>query len=325
MGKHAAPGPERVEERKPPGFVRRGGRWGRKTVLSAVAALIVAGAGAVAVNMIDVPHAEDAVRDRSLPALAGSLAQGDALQITLGQMKDVTGRWSVVFPRSASTAATPFMVEQPYESLDTYAVIAKELAAGAYAVDGMTIHVTIEGKRNEAINITNVRPVVVRREPPIDGPSIYMGTEGGGYTDNLSFDLDSPQPVAQEIHYPDPIQPFFDHKRITLKNGETDSLVLDLSAVKAAYSFVIAVDYEVGGKQLSQTLDMNGQPFRVTPSLCSEPIDSQHQIPPAVLADRAKLRYSSVLYSHVDPTTYSYNMVKGDPANFCSATFQDQH
>ncbi len=34
---------------------------------------------------------------------------------------------------------------------------------------------------------------------------------------------------------------------------------------------MIDVDYEVGGKKYRQTLDRNGDPFRVTASLCPRP------------------------------------------------------
>jgi hypothetical protein len=142
---------------------------------------------------------------------------------------------------------------------------------GAYAVGGILLIVDLESHVNDKITVYNIKPVVVTRKPALDGPLIAISAEGES-GDEMQFDLDSPSPTAMRVDQDVEEKldgPFFRSHTIILGHGQKDTLIMTFLASSASYQFRLAVSFEVGGKRYTQTLDQNGQPFRVTPDLCT--------------------------------------------------------
>jgi len=207
--------------------------------------------------------------------------------------KDGMGGWGAIFPRANSTAASEF-IAQPYMPDDVHRFYGHELAAGAFGNAGIYLEVNFEGLSDREITINDIRPINRHTEPVPTGAAVIIGTQGAPNI-NIQYSLDSPVPVGRNIETG---RPYFESFHIPLTRGKKETLGLEFRVQQRAYSFNVAIEYEVGGQTYTRILQQaNGQPFRATGALC----------PRWQGATSSPLQYEIVRTSYANPA---------DPAHF---------
>lgn len=92
----------------------------------------------------------------------------------------------------------------------------------------------------------------------------------------MIVDFDETDPIARkplkgEFEKAKPGGPYFHHKKITLKDGEEDVIVIKSITSKWAVTFKIRIDYHIGGEAKHLIVDNNGRPFALTALNCTKP------------------------------------------------------
>ena len=235
-------------------------------------------------------------------------SQQDALRVTLNQVRSTNGLWHAVFPVGAQNIER-FATQEEYPP-DPDAFLAEELDAGAYLSGGAAILVEVENYGDREITLFDIRVANRRLEPPALGAAIFVSPIGGRDTPRIiRFDLDASPPLARDSGGTE----FFSAQRIGLRPSAKESLLLILTSDRAAYSFDIELQYELGGKEHTMVLRRNGQPFRVTVDLCNELFGD-----PLPNPELDGLRYASVRWSYQLDTTGTRHGIKSvGPSDAC--------
>ncbi|EWM19766.1 hypothetical protein [Kutzneria sp. 744] len=135
-----------------------------------------------------------------------------------------------------------------------------------------TIRLHLEGPRDHPVRITDIKPVVVSRKPPLSGSLVWAKPQGGEESTEAAVYLDDQFPILQATKpVADgfvPAGPLFPAKTINLNPGETSEVVVTALADKGSYEYKFAVVYESGDTLSTQVVDNNGQPFRVSGLNC---------------------------------------------------------
>ena len=222
-----------------------------------------------------------------------------------------TPSYNFIFPRSQAAKADRYLSGALGDIED---MNVEALSEGAYAVGGLTLIVDLESHIADKITVFNVKPII-KRGPIIDGPLIVLSNEGED-TDQTYFDLDAPAPTAVKVNEDTraPDGPFFHSRTIILGKGEKDTIMMAFFALTASYTFRISISFEAGGKRYTQVLDHAGQPFRLTPDLCTwlNPYSS-----PFIDAHAAAMRKAVI------PHKPSYVMQRNDFTNLKSVPPDD--
>jgi hypothetical protein len=291
-GPPAAPAPPRPARRSV--LLAVGGAVG-----AAVTALVVAGATGLVGQVIDVPAAKDRVRQvrdrvfhRSAPSTASPehRADGDGLGLSVLDVDGSYGR-TAAFPAEPADSYRPFFRSADLPSMPSL------LAAGGYAVGGLRIKVSIGSRRNEKIDVFDVRPVDLRRQEVTAGVLVYVLNQGSP-VERMSFDLDSPRPTARllgEGVESGPGTGYFDVQTVPLDGpGATAVLSLEFVTIRWSYTFDVDVHYHLGGRSYVQRLPRGpGGPYRVTADLCQLPT-FRDRLAPADRTRLGRLRYGAV-------------------------------
>jgi hypothetical protein len=142
--------------------------------------------------------------------------------------------------------------------------------AGAVAANFMTLHVVLEDQTARRVRITNMRVVVQRRAPVLNGTEVFGPAEKGIESNlQIGFNLDEANPVAESLdseqldttgfggHY------FTDHS-LSLIKDESLSLVV-LAQVQRSYAeWIMELDAVVDGEEKVYKIDKDGAPFKTT-------------------------------------------------------------
>lgn len=233
---------------------------------------------------------------------------GTALQLTTVKLADGIGSWSAAFPNESSAAAfTPaaYRLQGNGE-----AFFARELRAGAYGLRGVAVNVEVRDVGKQPVTISNVRVIDRTVSAPLVGEAVSIPSEGAP-TDRMAFSLDAATPIAKVFDRTAAgylgKDNYFDAESIPLDpGGKSETLALTFAADRAAYTFNIAIDYTLDGKQYTQIVTNGGQPFRATASLCSSALASKH------------LHYGKVLSQILDTGGLSYTLTMQNPGLFCT-------
>ncbi|MFJ8967028.1 hypothetical protein ACIRG5_47355 [Lentzea sp. NPDC102401] len=283
---------------------RRAVKWIVGAVLAAVAALVSAAFTGVFTQTVHPQGIGDEVRDLFRP--------GTDLRITLLNMGRPGGGWSAVLPTDVTLPSDEHtrpgpLLGWPEEMQKAW------LDSGAFMLRGVVLQVEVEGLRNQEITLFNVRPLTKMEQMPL-GHVVDFGSQGGDAL-RMVFSLDEVNPMARIVDEQSPKgRAFFEEKRIGLTDGHKESLSLAFMAMRAAYSFDIAFDYEIGGEKRTQILKRDGQPFRVAPSICASE-DRDNKLTAEDRARFAGLRYRSAVRSNFNTIPYSIEAVP--PEKFC--------
>ncbi|WP_329416598.1 hypothetical protein OG802_33540 [Streptomyces sp. NBC_00704] len=134
--------------------------------------------------------------------------------------------------------------------------------AGVPAHD-RTISLTISGRSDKQLRITDVDLLKVNCTPPLTG-TLFLngGTNGGGAkTKTLFFNLDDrlPEPTDENN------EPYFARQSITLKKGESETIAAFIRANARSCGFTFRFTIVVPGHEpVKQEISDGGKPFRLT-------------------------------------------------------------
>ncbi|HEX5406846.1 MAG TPA: hypothetical protein VFX16_31615 [Pseudonocardiaceae bacterium] len=142
----------------------------------------------------------------------------------------------------------------------------------AAMLDTQTIRLHLEGPRDHPVRITDIKPVIVSKQPPLSGSLVWAQPQGTENSAEVQVYLDDPFPVLQTTKLGQrtlvPTGPLFPAKTINLNPGETSEVVVTALARKYSYEYKFAVVYESGNTLKTHVVDNNGQPFRLSGPNC---------------------------------------------------------
>ncbi|MEU8316971.1 hypothetical protein AB0C33_01270 [Nonomuraea sp. NPDC048881] len=130
---------------------------------------------------------------------------------------------------------------------------------GAARVSTMNVVLILEGERNSAIRIIDVRPRILRSGPPPTGTCLTLPAQGGAEEYKIVADLDRQRPEGGGSR--------FLPKSIDLAYGERTTVEFTATAKRRWYEWDIEVVYSYKADSKPQSTffrDPDGQPFRVT-------------------------------------------------------------
>lgn len=144
----------------------------------------------------------------------------------------------------------------------------RAMKMGAFALGGSVASLSLENAGALPVTVYDIRPVNIVTECLPLALAVQYGNEGGG-PEGLWFDLDAAAPVAHGIPDAAPGEVYFETKGpIELAAGAQQELVLRLDTIWGAYSYELALDYQVRGVRYRRIVDDNGIPFRTTTGFC---------------------------------------------------------
>ncbi|MGW6063182.1 hypothetical protein [Streptomyces sp. NPDC055189] len=136
-----------------------------------------------------------------------------------------------------------------------------------------TIALTISGRSDKQLRITNIDLIKENCTPPLTGTLFLNGGTNGGETKtkSLFFNLDDrlPEPTDEQG------EPFFARKSVTLKNGESETIAAFVRANERTCGFTFRFTVVVPGRDpVKQEISDTGKPFRLT-----APADGEEEHP----------------------------------------------
>ncbi|MEV7094239.1 hypothetical protein AB0M80_15540 [Amycolatopsis sp. NPDC051045] len=166
-------------------------------------------------------------------------------------------------------------LSRPMAATEDQALALDVRLTGAASLEHQAIRLHLEGPRAGQVVVTDIRVVIRKKTPPLNGGLVRVPPQGAEYSAQTLLDLDDRFPVLQEAvqnkntdrNYP--AGPYFPSHTIKLTDGETSEVVVTALASKSAYDYVLAVVYQVGTEIKQTIIDNAGKPFRVTGFSCA--------------------------------------------------------
>lgn len=251
----------------------------------------------------------------NVPSPIHAPASSPNLTVTFTHEGDANDGADVVFASSDTAAAAQFMNQRAVPA-DQWSFFRQEMKAGAYAAPGLLLDLNFESTSQQTLDITNIRPVGITRRPIATGDAVWIGSQGGGSSLNMTFDLDDANPIAKQgVGEPQQGQPFFGPRYMNVSAGSSQTASMRLYAYLGAYTFDIEVDYELDGAQYQLILTDDGKPFRITAFTCEPPQGLDVGLTQAQKDYLNSLHYlgTNARTANADGTQYS--MVKGGPSS----------
>ncbi|MET8847930.1 hypothetical protein [Amycolatopsis sp. NPDC004625] len=156
--------------------------------------------------------------------------------------------------------------------------------SGAASLEQQVVRLHLEGPRSGQVVVTDIRPVIRKRVPPLGGGLVWSPSQGSEDSAQTLLELDDRFPVLQAVvrdpggNRNFPAGPYFPAHTIKLTDGETGEVVVTASAAKGAYDYDLAV-FSQSGTEIKQTIvDDGGKPFRVTGFACSGPHEAAYHV-----------------------------------------------
>ena len=143
--------------------------------------------------------------------------------------------------------------------------------AGAIPATVSTMELELEGNSAQPVRITRVQAEIVKCGPPLAGTLFYSPPQGSLVVEGLGFDLDSPDPYAQNVlPGPDDVGPprfsgdYFAEHEHRLKKHDQVTFQFAARSFEQDCSFRYRFDLSVNGQRTTQLVDNDGEPFRVS-------------------------------------------------------------
>ncbi|MEU6404221.1 hypothetical protein [Streptomyces sp. NPDC046985] len=144
----------------------------------------------------------------------------------------------------------------------------------AVSPEVVTVRATVTGRRNQKIDIEDIRPLITARTAPLSGSYLNVPPQGAPSTLNMLFDMDRPFPIARNVDVDafcaDGGQqkalgpPFFGQRTITLQDKEQQVLLIRAITTEHYVAFRLEVDYMLGNEKKKAVIDDHGKPFEVS-------------------------------------------------------------
>jgi len=233
-----------------------------------VIASIVVGLSTLAVAGIVWLNNRDLRSDATASASrSGGLAVHAAVDSLAAEripLLDLQGAIAFIFekePHTLSANGVP-----PYADHDLDDAIRWARASGGVDAASTVLTITLQGRTEDAIVLTDLRIRVKQRRKPLPGYLVRVWGPGGGPVDArvMEFDLDEARP---RIQMPDrrenPERPTWS---FPLKVSSTDPeyFFVKVATSTCDCSWVAEIDYVLQGKAGTYVVDNNGEPFRTS-------------------------------------------------------------
>ncbi len=143
-------------------------------------------------------------------------------------------------------------------------------ATGAVNIGKQTLRLTLTGRRDQQVNVLDIRPVIARRASPLSGTLFALGSQAGSPTFQVLYDLDRPNPTARKAAIDKdtsewrPGPPFFAGTTITLHRDEQNVVMVRATTERFYVAFRLDVTYMLGDQRKHTVIDDHGRPFQVT-------------------------------------------------------------
>lgn len=200
-------------------------------------------------------------------ASASTTAPGAPLTLSLTGLDNTCHR--VLLPETLGDRSRPFttITAQP---TDPDAFMREELAAGGFAYGSVIVRLDAQSPLAQQVTITDVKLVDLTATAPVRGSFVNLDTCGGDEVNAMVIHVNAPDTkpfaVDEESHETD--RHFFDTQVVNVSPGRKQSfvvrLVVDSDRTAGAYTFRLALKYEVDGAIRSAVADDHGRPFRLT-------------------------------------------------------------
>jgi len=127
------------------------------------------------------------------------------------------------------------------------------------------LRLVFTGESPQGVRILNITPIILKRADPWHGDLFAFGAQGEPPTVRVGLDLDSAFPTVMDSATG---QPYFEEKTITLKQGEQEVVIMQVTATRGFVAYALRVDYLVGTQQREIIIEDHGQPFELSAVNC---------------------------------------------------------
>lgn len=171
-------------------------------------------------------------------------------------------------------------------------------------------------------DVIRVRPVSIKHEDIPVGAAFLLPSQGGpDGVRRMTFDMDSSSPIPRHpagAEGPEG-QPFFQTSRIVIDGDDAkgEAVSADFNTVKGAYSFQVAIEYQLEGQRYRQLVpDVDGKPktFRIAADLCPMP-GWKSRLKASDIEVLGRLRYKNLRAVDQQNVEQGYSLIPTDASN----------
>lgn len=247
----------------------------------------------------------------------GSIPEALVLRSTILTLSDLNERGSLAFPDRTTPVAMKYLAVQRASDL-SFGSIMSDVESGVFLLGGANVSISLEGlAHQQEVAVFGVRPVNLQRVTfPSD--AALLGFSQGNTTDEMQVVLDDPIPIAKvKPGEPGAGKPYFQGRRIGLPSGGKATLSVSLAALRSAFTFQLAVDYEVGGHTYTHVVGSGGKPFtfRVAPDPCPS-VAAKQTMTSQDIAELSGLRFGSLRGGYYSTSAGEYLIKDLDAAQY---------
>jgi hypothetical protein len=175
-------------------------------------------------------------------------------------------------------------------STESYLDMDYAYAHGAFAAAGAVADIDLFNMSESQVTVHDIRPVnIVRECMPLAALIEYL-SEGGDPIE-VHFDMDAESPAARDSSTGKPY--FENNPPIAVAPLQQQGFRLSFDTTWGAYSFDVAVDYDIKGIRYTAIFDHSGTPFRIAANLCP-PAAQLLGLPEASIAHMKSLRFQNI-------------------------------
>ena len=139
--------------------------------------------------------------------------------------------------------------------------------AGAIPAGTMLLRLVLTGESNQTIRVLNITPIIVARTRPWHGDLFSAGGPQGSPPDiQTLLSLDDSFPTVRSGFDG---KPYFQQRTITLRPGEQEVIIMQVTSSHAYFAFKLQVDYLAGSRSLSLILTDQAKPFEISAFNCT--------------------------------------------------------
>jgi hypothetical protein len=138
---------------------------------------------------------------------------------------------------------------------------------GAVQADGLGIQLIVEGNRDNAVQITDIQPIL-SCQPPLAGTLFYSPSAGANTSTQLLLNLDKPLDppgyIASSNGNVSSGSNYFAHFTVSLTRGEQFTFQITASTTQHYCTFSLNMSVLAGGKTVQETVENGNKQFSVT-------------------------------------------------------------
>lgn len=184
---------------------------------------------------------------------------------------------------------------------------------GAVDPKNVSVKLVLEGNRGKPVRIIDIRPLK-RCKAPLSGTLLYYPPQGSDESVGIQFDLDRarPEPLVTGYGKKDKGRNYFSTHTVSLKLGEQQTFQINAETTRQYCEFTLQLTIVADDKTVTQTIDNNGKPFRVTAlakcsdvSPCNEMIGVPFASYQALYVGGSQNTCINGAWTREDPTTYT--------------------